>query len=391
MLILKKIVCILISISFVFLLPGCWNNRPITDLAIVLALGFDKAPDGNILLTAQVIVPSKLSMTGTGMGAQSSESAEINVTVEGETTFDAVRNLLTVLNRKAYFAQVQLVAIGEEMAKEGLDTIWDFMERDNEFSRNMRVVVVQDSTAKTLLEAKPSLETLNAVEIEDTLDSDIAFGKSVDMKAFQLTELLEEPRTGIVAGVIKGNDSGELTKMSAEGSAVLKHGKLVGYFTPIETRGYMFAMNTMESTILVIPNPEEKDKKISLEVIRSTGKIDARMENGKPLLSIAVKTSGNLGDEQGNNNLFNDKDIQQIENEASNLIKDEINAAVNVSQKNCDSDVFDFNRLLYCNYYSDFQKVSGNWDTLYRDAKVFVTVQFHFDRPGLIKKPAFTQ
>jgi germination protein, Ger(x)C family len=391
MLVFKKIVCVLISVFSAFLLTGCWNNRPITDLAIVLALGFDEAPEGNVLLTAQVIIPSKLSMTGTGTAAQSGESADLNVTVQGKTTFDAVRNLLTVFNRKAYFGQVQLIAIGEKMAKEGVDTIWDFMERDNEFSRTMRVVVVQNATAKTLLEAKPSLERLNAVEIEDTLDSDIAFGKSVDMMAFQLTELLGKPRTGIVTGVIQGNDSGELTKMDAEDSAVLKHGKLVGYFTSNETRGYMFAMNMIKSTILVIPNPEQKDKSVSLEVIRSTGTINARMENGKPVLSIDVKTTGNIGDEQGSADLFNDKDIRQIENEASALIKDNVDAAVAVSQKDFDSDVFDFNQLLYCNEYSAFQKISEKWDEMYRDAKVSVAVNFRLDRPGLIKRPAYTQ
>lgn len=394
--ILKQVINVIVLLSMVLLLSGCWNNRPITSLAIVVGIGFDKAPDGNILLTAQVVIPSKLSgqgagSGGSGSGQQSGGGAEINVSAKGETSFDAARDLITELNRKAYFAQVQLLVVSEAIAKNGLDEIWDFLERDNEFSRTMRVIIVKDSTAKALLEARPSIDKLNAIEITDTLDSNVAFGKSVEIQSFQLTELLSRPLTGIVLGTIDTKDSDDLTKMDLEGSAVLKHGALIGYFTPNQTRGYLFATNKIKSTILVIPNPEEKNKKISLEVIRSTGKIDARIEKAKPILSINVKAFGNLGDEQGGVDLFNDKDIKKIEDEAAALIADNVNSAVSVSQKDFDSDIFNFNELLYANYYSDFQKESKNWDALYRNAKVHIVAQFHFDRPGLIKKPAYTQ
>lgn len=389
MLFFKKAFCILSVLSIALTLCGCWNNRPITHLAIVIGLGFDKAPDGNILLTAQIVIPSKLS-GGTGTsGSQTGGDATLNVTVKGQTSFDAARNLLTKLNRKAYFAHVQLLVFGSDFSKEGINTVWDFMERDNEFSRTMRVAVVKNSTAQALLQEKADIKKLNAIEIEDTLDSSTNFGKSIDIKSFELTELLSKPNTGIVTGLVDLEGSGELSNADVEGAAVLKHAKLVGYFNPDETRGYLFAMNKIQSTILVIPNPEEKSKKISLEVIRSTGTVNATMENGKPFLSIDVKSFGNIGDEQGSTDLFSETDFRKIEEEASALIRSNIDDAVVASQKRYDCDVFNFNDLLYQQYYSEYQKISGQWDTIYGNAQISVSVQFHLDRSGMIKAPAF--
>ena len=59
------------------------------------------------------------------------------------------------------------------------------------------------------------------------------------------------------------------------------------------------------------------------------------------------------------------------------------------SQRDYDVDVFNFNHLLNCNYYAGFRKISKSWDTVYRNAKVSVTAQFHMSGSGLIKKPAF--
>lgn len=85
-------------------LVGCANNRDINSLAIVTAMGFDKAADGNIELTIQIIGPSKQS--GSQMGSGSSEggiSSAVNVTSEGATSFEAVRNLIPKLSKKAFF------------------------------------------------------------------------------------------------------------------------------------------------------------------------------------------------------------------------------------------------------------------------------------------------
>lgn len=383
---LKRAACLFLLPICAAFLCGCWNNRPVSQLAIVVGMAFDKAP-GGVQLTAQVVVPSNLHGSAESSGG-SGGNATANVTVTGETAFDSVRNLLSRLNRKAYFAHVQVLAFGSDFAKDGIDKVWDFMERDNEFGRMLRVVVVKDGTARQLLLENSDVEKISSLEVADMLDSSGNFGKSVEVKSFDLTELLSQPNAGIVAGLIELKGASVLSESSLEGASILKNAKLVGYYSPNEARGYLFAMNKITSTILVLDNPEEAGKKISLEVIRSTGKITTDVKNGNPTYAISVQAFGNIGDEQGTDNLFKEKDFAKIEAEASALIRQEITAAADVSRKYA-CDVFNVNKLLFQYHYAEYKKMAKQWDEIYSKMPPEISVTFRLDRSGLIDRPAY--
>lgn len=385
----KRIAALFLAVAAAVTLTGCWNDRPITSLALVVGMGFDQTDDGNFLLTAQIVIPTLLNQVSSGSGGNNG-NAGVNVSVEGESIFDAVRNLLKKIDRKAYFGHVQLLVLGEALAKKGIEDAWDFLERDNEFSRTMRVIVVQDGTAQSLLEAEPDLGKVNALEIESTLDSGVNLGRNVDVKSFEVTQLLGDPDTAIVTGVTKVGGATRLTDISIEGAALFKHAKLVGYLDPDATRGYLFVQNKIQSTILVIPNPAEPEKKLSLEVIRSSSQMQADIVGGRPRLSIRVATTGNLGGEQGTTDLYTDRYIPKVEAAAEKLIEGDIQSALGVS-RSLSCDIFSLNALLYFNSYTTYHKLQSRWDTVYPTAECKVQVRFHLDRPGLINRPAFRQ
>jgi spore germination protein KC len=389
---IKKTACVIL-ILMTIMLEGCWNNRDITDLAIITGIGIDKAADGNIELTFQVISTEKHFGGQSGGSSQGSGdgggSQTVNVSSEGPTIFDAARNVIPKLSKKAYYSHIQLLVISDEAAREGLDKVWDFFERDHEVNRLFRVIVVKGGTAKSILSATACVESIGAVEIANTIDNE-AFGKSVRMQAFKVTELLSQPLTGLVTGVIVPNGSDKLTDMQVEGGAVFKNARLEGYLSNDQTRGYLFASNQIKSTILTIANPEEADKLVSLEVISSVGNLTAGLKNGRPELGIDVTAYGNIGEEQGDYDLTDLNDIKTLENEAETLIADNIRGMATVSQKMLDSDILNFNDILYKHDYNDFEKIKGQWNELYRDSEISINVHFCIKRTGITKKPAYT-
>ena len=390
---LKKCLCVCLA-GLTIALTGCWNNRPITQLCIVAGMGFDKAADGKLLLTAQIVIPWLLGQNASGSGGGAGEStgnAGVEVSVEGETVFDAGRNLLQKINRKAYFGHVQMLVFGEEMAKEGLQTVWDFLERDNEFSRTMRVIVVRGGTAASLLDTEPDLGKITSNELENTVDNGYQLGKSVKIQSFEVTQLLDNPNSAIVTGTADVGSATMLSNVTVSGSAIFnRQDKLVGYFTPEQTRGYLFAQDQIKSTILVIKNPSEPDRKLSLEVIRSSGQLQASVSGGRPVLTVNVHTTGNLGSEEGTVNLYTAKYIPMIESEAAQLIESEISSAWDTSrQLSCD--VFSLNSLLYREAYTSYRKMSNQWGTVYPTADCRIHVSFKLQRPGLINRPAYKQ
>lgn len=384
---IKKTVCVIL-ILMTLLLEGCWNNRNITDLGIITALGIDKASNGNFELTFQIISPSSQGGSQSG-SSQSGSSSTIEVSSEGTTMFDAARNIIPKLSKKAYYSQIQLLVISDEVAKDGLDKIWDFFERDHEISRLFRVIVVKNGTAKSIIEATAPADPIGAVEISDSIDN-TALGKNVKIQAFKVSELLSEPLTGLVTGVIDPDGSNKLTDMKVDGGAVFKNGKLAGFLDDDETRGYLFASNQIKSTILTIANPEEAGDLVSVEVISSSGKLTANLINGKPKLGVEIAAYGNIGDEQGGANLTDLDDVKKLESECETLIADDIRNMTNESQKKLDSDILNYNDMLYKYHYNDFEKLKGNWNTIYSNTDIDINVQFTIRRSGIITKPAYT-
>jgi spore germination protein KC len=89
----KKYILILLIISSILLLSGCWNYREIERLAIVSGLAVDKDENsGEYLLTTE-IVDVKETMGKTTLTSKKIDS-------KGKTILDAIRNMI-----KAFYRQ----------------------------------------------------------------------------------------------------------------------------------------------------------------------------------------------------------------------------------------------------------------------------------------------
>lgn len=386
---LKKTACLVLVISMVFL-TGCWNNRSITNLSIVVGIGIDKAPDGGIDYTLQIFNPLSSTSAQSSSGSTKGSGSTIILESKGATSFDAVRNIIPYDGKKPLYSMAQLLVIGEDEAKEGLDEIWDLWERNHEIADNVRVVVVKNGTARLVLEANAEPGQIGAVEVANSVDS-TAYGKNIKIRTFQVSQLLGQQYAGIVTGCIDPAGATRLKEMGVEGGAVFKKAKLKGYLNNDETRGYLFAKNQITSTILIIQNPKEPGKLVTLEVFRSSGKLTAEMIDGKPHLGIDVTARGAIGDEQGSADLTDGKDVDALEHEAEAMITANIKAMTSKSQKVFDCDILNFSDILYTHDYHEYEKIKDSWDELYSDADISVKVDFSIDNSSTIKKPAFNK
>lgn len=56
----KRVLTVLMLLS-VIVLPGCWDKRELTDLAIISAIGIDRTNEGNYVLHLQIINPGNVA------------------------------------------------------------------------------------------------------------------------------------------------------------------------------------------------------------------------------------------------------------------------------------------------------------------------------------------
>lgn len=379
---------VILIIIFMLAQTGCWNNRDLTDIAIMAGIAIDKAENGKVEMTVQVVKPEAIKPAGEGGGKES--RAYVNVSSQGETMLDAARNLLSKLNKKAYFAQVQLIIISEEVAREGLSRYFDLFERDTETRRRADLVIAKGMKAKTVLESESRLTKLPATHNVEALETSKTYGKSLKVTLIDVLKNLNKQAYCIVLPVLYNSRQSEKVyqeELIMEGSAIIKADKLIGFLEPLETRGFLFAKDEIKSTIINIPSPLGNEKKVSIEIVRSKGRIFSKVANGKPILGIEVKAEGNIGEQQENEDLTSDDDIEVLEKLVQGEISREIEGTLKVTQKIYKSDIFGFIDELYKNYYSEWTNVVSNWCDVYSDTPVNVEVQFNIRRPGLIKKP----
>lgn len=178
-------------------------------------------------------------------------------------------------NHKVLLSHVQIIVIGEELAKEGIMDPLDFFERDHGFNLRADILVAKGITAKQILNGESELEKIPAVHLISIMknEKDVA-----NIKRIMLTDLLKEigssgkdPAIGVIETMRK-KEKLLIEDMKVERAAVFKKDKLVGWLTPLETRGLLFVEDKVQSGIINISNPLDRSKKIGIEITRSVGK-----------------------------------------------------------------------------------------------------------------------
>ncbi|MDK2811765.1 MAG: spore germination protein, partial [Petroclostridium sp.] len=106
-----KIAIFIVLCVVLLLLTGCWNNRDLTEINMVTALGIDKLEDGKVLVTVQVVEPAAIQSTASGKGkGGGTQSKPVFVeSYEGETVFDALRSMLSIVDNRLFLSTTQVL------------------------------------------------------------------------------------------------------------------------------------------------------------------------------------------------------------------------------------------------------------------------------------------
>lgn len=366
---------------------GCWDNRDITDVSIISAVGIDKTSDNEIEFSVQIIKPDTISAQAQG----SSDDATWTFSSTGETVFEAGRNILSTINLKVLQSYTDLIIIGEDIAKEGIMDVLDFFKRDHETNRRGYVLIAKGITAKEVINAKSELESIPAFHIASSIKNTKALPTRKEIVLIDLLIEMSSPGINPVIGVIQTIDGkkGEMKvkDLKVEGGAVFKKDKQVGWLNPIETRGYLLVIDEFKNGIINIPNPQDTSKRVSIEIKKAKSEIDVQLDDGQPVLLIDLKIESNIGEQQGSGDLTMDDMIKEIEKEIVNSIEAEIRNTVKLAQREFKSDIFGFGTVMHRKYLDFWNTVKDDWDGEFAKAAVEIKVEATVRQSGLIKEP----
>lgn len=385
---MKKRLKLFSILFFMMITSGCWSNHDLADLSLVVGIAIDKTDTGEFELTVQIVKPGAIKPSGDTSGKN---DAYVDVSASGESMFDASKNLLALVNRRLYYAHVQLYILSEEIAKSGISEVFDVIERRADSRRRTLVLISRGIKAKTLLGSKSKLESIPATHITEELEVSDTTSESFKIEMIRILEEAVNKGNDIVLPVLYNSTSSSNPTQEdfpLRGAAVFKKDKLAGYLDPIQTMGYSFASGKVKSADLEIPNPMEKGRKVAIEVTHMESRLIAEIKNGQPYLGVKVAAKGEITEQHGGGDLTDDYVISTLETEAEKEIAGRIQDMLRIVQKEYHSDILGFNDKLYKNHHREWEKMVDHWEDIYSRTPINVNVEFEMRKSGMVRKPA---
>lgn len=390
----KKLL-LLLFISIIFL-SGCWDRKEINQIGFAVGLGIDKDGDNYQIIT-QMALPSLLEGGGGG-----DEPPVWVVGGKGRTVFEAIRDVNTRSARRPFWGHLNVIVIGEEVAKDGLIPVIDLLSRGQELRRSNYIVIAQGK-ARDILEAQPKLESINAIFISQLIEN--RTGQSV-APAVTINDLLITLSSSGIESVLprisaleqesflppkkeEGGDSPEGEEKPKEilelrGTGIFKNDKLIDWMDEETTRGYLWVRGQVRGGIIVVENPSEPGANISLEIKSNKSKITPRVENGKIAIDINISSTFNLVENAGFVSVESKATMQDLRQRASEAIRKEVNKAIKKAQEN-KTDILGLGEHVRVQYPGMWREIQ--WSELFHTVEIRVNTEAVIQEAAMTLKP----
>lgn len=371
---------IIIILSLLLLLSGCWGITELPEIAIIGGVGIDKKDSGEFQVTTQTIQPLAVK--------ENQPEAFLTRTSSGLTIFEAVRDFIITAGKKQLWEHIEALVIGPDIAKEGVLPILDFLHRDHEPRPTMYCFVSKD-TAKEILEIKSKIESIPTRAIRLALEEQIALSKAPRVEMYNFIERLMQPNQDPYLPIIhKGKEDFEIF-----GTAIFKKDRMVGELTPRETRAMLRVLGEVEGglQVIIIPSEEEKGPNYaSIEIKSSKADIQAELDGGDPKIIITVDEIGIIGDISQHTEI-DYQTLKDIEKIYANTIRKEVEHTVQKIQKELQSNVLTFAGVIHRKDKQYWEKHKEQWDEIYPRLQVDVQVKTELIHHELINNSIFSK
>jgi spore germination protein KC len=381
---------------------GCWGQKEINRLSIVMAAAVDLAEKtDNVDLSVQVANPA-VSAAVEGGGGGADKEAFFVITGSGKTLGEAERDLYDRLPRLLYWNNMNVMVVSAKFAQQKMDSIVDYLDRPNVFRRDMRLVVTPGK-AKEILTVKHLTEKMSGLAIANIQKLAFKHSKTVypsDIHDF-LLDLSDEGVDPILARLdimpsAKTNEGQpkydeEQKMLVLSGSAIFRNTKMVGWLNGNETRGALWVWGEMRQGMITLsypgPKGKSKDKFITVLNQQADRNLKLEMENGKPRIKVIINAEGRLS---GCNfltrkSITDDHMIKLLDQEYKTAIENEVKNVIAITRKKeYSSDIFGFGEVIAERQPKLWRKLKPHWKEEFRKLSVTVEVEAHIRRIGLI-------
>lgn len=364
---------------------GCGiEHKDINELSIVLGAVFDYLPEQQVYeVYTQVAKPVAFTK---GEGGGGKGEGFILYRGRGKSVFEAVRAVNRKANYRLFWSHCDVYIIDKKMAQKGIFPFLDFMIRDNEI-RETANLFITEIPAHDLLQLQDGSEKVPLMGLKKIARlGEQTTGSSFNMEMMDVMRNIVMRNSFAIAPLVRAAEPDvqgvkEQRKFLLSGIAVFNKDKLAGLLTPEETRGYMFASNKIENTVVVVP---VRGKQVTLEVVKDKGKITPQIQEGNLSVVVEIAVSFNYGEIDAPLDLTDPSLTPEVQRALNRELEKEVAAAIHKSQA-LQVDYFNFAREIQLAYPQMWKTMQKDWSKeIFPDSQVEVKINSKLLRSGLL-------
>jgi len=410
---------ILVLAPTAFLVGGCWDLRELDDWAFVGIMGLDKgAQPGWLRLSVLVQLPGFVS----GVGGRVAP-ALTRLTSEGPTLYDAHRRLEELTGNYLTYSHTQVVVIGEELAKEGLEALVDSFKRSRELHHTIIMAVADGVTAEEVLaSARGDIDPFPAMYLSHLvaktqaeygessrclihcfLLAEAAHGQEVVLALLKLTEKPASPSPsrggtdsggGSAGGKSGGGEAGAGAgtpepaapverRVEATGLALFRGLRLAVKITGEQALALNLVRGQFDRGRVVVNGAATGGKDLSVEL--SHYEREVKLERNGPSIEVKLKVrlKGLAEGASAAGVDLSPQGIGAIKDLVGSKLSEMMSGIISLAQTQVGGDVFDFQLHGRATFRTWPEWMAYDWDRAFREAKVSVEAEVTEIRPGL--------
>lgn len=390
---------VLLIILSTLVLSGCWDSTELQKMDVVSAIGIDiskKNENNKYRATVQIINTSQVA--GGQQVGKFQSTPVTSLSADGNSLIEALQKISSQTSGELFFPHVQILVVGEELAKQGIQDLFDVIERNSEFRVLFSVLIARNNTAENVLKIITPTDPIPSSNILGALESSSkGTGRYVNIQADKVINGLMKGSLGITGIQINGNlEEGNKdsniqqispnASLEISGFALFKNGKLIKWMDEEVTRGVTWIKNEVERTVVSLDCRNKHDA-ITIGTTLSKTNIKANTLNGRPIINIEIRTEGNVLETHCGIDLSKSEEIDKLEEQMKEEIKKEVLAVVKTTQTE-KIDIFGFGDYVNIADQQLWKEISSKWENeIYSETEVNVNVEAFIRRTGMRSKP----
>lgn len=356
-----------VVLLFIFFLSGCYNYHELSELAITTAIGIDKGENGYKVVVQVINIQKKVS--------DSSTSGNVPDVIiyknEDESLIEALRYIVLQSPKKLYPSHLDILLISEEVAREGLNDIFEVFFRNPIIRKQFNVIITKGTTSEEILETLMPGETVSSKNIVQSQKIDTRYLGTSQMITFEnLMGMYLNPNMEItipavilknkkednndIENIEKSNDNTEIVLNS---TGVFKDNKLIGYIDDEQSIYLNYIKENVLGTLVTCGCDKGKYFTVEVKDIKS----GANFDNKNKKMIISVGGDGNIVEMNCVIDIEEEGEISKIEKIVNRTIEKSISDFVKESIKLYNSDIFDFLDIIYKSDYKYYKKIKNDW------------------------------